>query len=118
MYYRGNNKPKYGNKKVEYNGIKFDSKKELKFYLQLLERQEKGEVTNIKLQVPYTLQPSFKFNGKTIRAITYRADFVYYDLIENRERIVDVKSKGTITEVFKIKRKLMLFLGYDLEIFM
>lgn len=113
MYYRGNNKPKYNNKKVEYNGIKFDSKKELKFYLQLLERQEKGEVTNIRLQVPFTLQPSFKFNGKTIRAITYKADFVYYDLIENKERIVDVK--GFRTETYKIKKKIMQYLGNDLE---
>lgn len=113
MYYRGNNKPKYNNKKVEHNGIKFDSKKELKFYLQLLERQEKGEVTNIKLQVPYTLQPSFKFNGKTIRAITYKADFVYNDLIDGKEHIVD--TKGFKTEVYKIKKKIMLYLGNDLE---
>lgn len=115
MYY-GNKKPKYNNKKVEYNGIKFDSKKELKFYLQLLEREQNGEVGNIRLQVPFTLQPSFKFNGKTIRAITYKADFVYYDNTDNKEHIVDIKSKGTITEVFKIKRKMMLFLGQNVEI--
>lgn len=118
MYYRGNNKPKYGNKKVEYNNIKFDSKKELNFYLELLEREKRGEVKDIQLQKTFVLQPSFKFNGKTIRAITYRADFVYYDNTDNKEHIVDVKSPGTITEVFKIKRKLMLYLGNDLEVFM
>ena len=118
MYYGNSKKPKYNNKKVEYNGIKFDSKKELKFYLQLLEREQNGEVSNIRLQVPFTLQPSFKYNGKTIRAITYKADFVYNELIDGKEHIVDVKSKGTITEVFKIKRKMMLYSGNDLEIFM
>lgn len=113
MYYRGNNKPKYNNKKVEYNGIKFDSKKELNFYLELLEREKRGEVKDIQLQKTFVLQPSFKFNGKTIRAITYRADFVYYDLIENKERIVDVK--GFRTETYKIKKKIMQYLGNDLE---
>ena len=114
MMYRS--KCKYHNKKVEYNGIKFDSKKELEFYKILLEKQENGEVTNIRLQVPFTLQPAFKFNGKTVRAITYKADFVYQDIAENKEIIVDVKSRGTITEVFKIKRKMMLYNGYDLKV--
>lgn len=113
MYYRGNNKPKYGNKKVEYNGIRFDSKKELNFYLKLLEKEKRGEVKDIQLQKTFVLQPSFKFNGKTIRAITYRADFVYYDLIENKERIVDVK--GFRTETYKLKKKIMQYLGNDLE---
>lgn len=113
MYYGNGKKPKYNNKKVEHNGIKFDSKKELKFYLQLLERERNGEVSNIRLQVPFTLQPSFKFNGKTIRAITYKADFVYYDNTDNKEHIVD--TKGFRTEVYKIKKKIMLYLGNDLE---
>lgn len=113
MYYKGNNRPKYNNKKVEFNGIKFDSKKELKFYLQLLERQEQGEVENIRLQVPFTLQPGFKFNGKSIRAITYKADFVYDDLTDGKTHIVD--TKGYRTEVYKIKKKIMLYLGNDLE---
>lgn len=113
MYYGNSKKPKYNNKKVEYNGIKFDSKKELKFYLQLLEREQNGEVSNIRLQVPFTLQPSFKFNGKTIRAITYKADFVYYDNTDKKEHIVD--TKGFRTEVYKIKKKIMLYLGNDLE---
>lgn len=113
MYCMGNNKPKYGNKKVEYNNIKFDSKKELNFYLELLEREKRGEVKDIQLQKTFVLQPSFKFNGKTIRAITYRADFVYYDLIENKERIVDVK--GFRTETYKLKKKIMQYLGNDLE---
>ena len=40
------------------------------------------------------------------RACTHRADFVYYD-VENKKLIVE-DSKGVRTEVYKIKRKLML----------
>ena len=103
---------KYKNKKVEYHGNKFDSKKEGAYYLKLKTMEELGIIRDLKLQVKFELQPSFKFNGKTIRAINYIADFTYYDE-NNRYHIVD--TKGVKTEIYKIKKKMMQYKGYEIE---
>ena len=99
---------KYKNDKCEYNGKKFDSKKERNYYILLLDRERDGEIRDLQTQVTFELQPSFKdSNGKTIRAIKYIADFVYYDTATGKRHIVDVKgSELMITEVFKIKQKM------------
>lgn len=109
-FYRGY--PKYKNRKVEYKGIVFDSIRERNYYMYLEGLLDSGEITDLQLQVKYELQPSFKAsNGKTIRAITYIADFVYKDK-DGKEIIVDVK--GFRTDVYKLKKKLMLYKGYDI----
>lgn len=102
---------KYKNKKVIYNGIKFDSKKERNYYIKLKLLEEKGIISNLKLQVKFELQPSFKFNGKTIRSINYIADFTYIQ--DNKLHIVD--TKGVRTEVYRIKKKMMQYKGYEIE---
>lgn len=72
---KGNSK--YKNKKVLFDGIEFDSKKECNRYidLKLLERQ--GLIKDLRRQVRFELQPSYKKNDKTIRPIYYIADFTY-----------------------------------------
>lgn len=106
---------KYKNKHVEYHGIKFDSKKEGTYYLKLKAMEELGIIKDLKLQVKFELQPSFKFNGKTIRAINYIADFTYYDE-EDKFHIVDVKSEATKKDkVYRLKKKLFQY-KYDLNI--
>ena len=69
---------KYNNKKVVYDGIKFDSKKEGAYYLKLKVLEEKGIIKDLQRQVKFELLPTFKFNGETIRGISYYADFTYY----------------------------------------
>ena len=98
---------KYHNTKVIYDGIKFDSKRECNYYkkLKLLERV--GEITDLQRQVPFCLQPSYKFKGKKVRAIMYIADFVYVD--KNKDfHVVDVK--GFRTDGYKIKKKMFEYL--------
>ena len=92
-------KPKYGNKVTEVAGKKFDSKKEAAFFLQL---QQDPTVKSIRTQVKYELIP--KQQGE--RACSYVADFVveYHD---GRTVVYDVK--GMKTDVYRIKRKLMLW---------
>ena len=102
---------KYKNKKVIYNGIKFDSQKERNYYIKLKLLEEKGIISNLKLQVKFELQPSFKFKGKTIRSINYIADFTYIQ--DNKLHIVD--TKGVRTEVYRIKKKMMQYKGYEIE---
>lgn len=104
-------KNKYKNKKVIYDGITFDSKKEGAYYLKLKLLEEKGIISDLKLQVKFELQPKFQFRNKTIRAINYIADFTYIQ--DNKLHIVD--TKGVRTDVYKLKKKMMEYKGYEVE---
>ena len=103
---------KYNNKKSEYNGIKFDSVKEMKYYIKLKELLDKNEISNLELQKEYILQDKFKLNNRTIRKISYVADFYYIDK-DGNEHIVD--TKGYRTEVYLLKKKLFEY-KYQKEI--
>lgn len=48
-------KSKYGNKRVERHGIKFDSKREADRYTILLADQQAGHITNLERQVKIPL---------------------------------------------------------------
>ena len=110
-------KTKYNNKITELDGIKFHSRKESARYAQLKLYEKGGLITNIRLQVPYELIPKLVINGKTERAIKYVADFVYYDTVHKVEIVEDVKSIATMTDVFKLKYRLMkLQHGIDIKI--
>lgn len=93
---------KYGNIKTRtFDGIKHDSRKEANRWCELKLLQRAGEISDLKRQVKFELIP--KQEGE--RACTYVADFVY---IENGKKVVE-DVKGKRTEVYKIKRKLMLW---------
>jgi len=95
---------KYNSKKVEIDGIIFDSKIEAKYYEQLKWLQEhKQQILFFRIKPRYLLQEAFKKDGKTYRKIEYIADFEIHHLDGSIE-VVDVK--GMETEAFKIKRKL------------
>jgi hypothetical protein len=98
-------KSKYNNKITELDGIKFHSRKESVRYSQLKLYEKGGLISDLRLQVSYELIPKLVINGKTERAIKYVADFVYYDTVHKVEIVEDVK--GMITDVFKIKYRLM-----------
>lgn len=104
---------KYKNKKVIYNGIKFDSVKEKNRYMQLLYLEKAGLIKDIKLQYEFELQPAFTLNKKKIRKITYIADFYYYDNNLNDYVVEDVK--GIRTDVYKLKKKMFEY-KYQKEI--
>lgn len=98
--------PKYHNKKVVVDGVKFDSKREAARYQQLKMLERAGKINGLKLQIPFELIPSQRVNGKVIeRAWVYVADFVY---TENGEQITE-DSKGMKTREYVAKRKAMLF---------
>lgn len=85
---------KYGAKKIVVDGIKFDSKDEAAYYQYLLKQKAQGKILNFELQPKYELQPGFKKNGKTYRAITYAPDFLVYHL-NGTEELIDVKGMST-----------------------
>jgi len=99
---RFGSRPKYGNKKVVINNIKFDSKWESERYLYLHALERAGTVRKLELQVRFNLI----VNDQKICA--YIADFRYER--ENKtgvwEEIVE-DAKGVETPEFKLKKKLM-----------
>lgn len=118
-------KSKYLAKKIEIDGILFDSKKEADRYLVLKGQQRQGIIRDLRMQVPYVLIPAQyeerieytpkKKNKKLVkklveREVAYVADFVYTYICNGKVVVEDVKGyrKGTAYSVFVIKRKLML----------
>ena len=96
---------KYFNKKVMVDGIKFDSKKESKRYEQLKILKKAGLIKDLELQPTFVLQPAYKNNkGEKVRAITYKADFIYFDVHLDKYIVEDVK--GYKTDVYKLKKKI------------
>ena len=97
---------KYKSKKTVVDGIEFDSKKEAEVWLILKQKQNLGEIENLRRQEKYLLIP--KQEGE--RATHYLADFAYYDRAKDKEVVVDVKSEFTRKlPVYIVKRKLMLW---------
>ena len=120
-------KSKYNNQKPEYydpdlkETLKFDSKKEFEYYLILKDREKRGEIRDLERQVSFTIQEAFTMpTGEKIKAITYKADFVYLEkkadpeiALQYLRKIVDVK--GCKTEVYKLKKKLLAYRGIYIE---
>ncbi|MBQ9269692.1 MAG: DUF1064 domain-containing protein [Oscillospiraceae bacterium] len=105
-------KSKYKNQKTEVDGIPFDSKKEARRFLELRGMERCGAIYDLRLQVNFTLIEGYtKPTGERVKPETYKADFTYYRPDENGDFTIyiveDVKSKGTRTEKYKIKRKQM-----------
>lgn len=93
---------KYGAKKCEYDGIKFDSLSERDFYIHLIEIM-KYDKKIIKIHPKFILQNKFTHNGNQYREINYIADFQIGMIV------YDVKgSLSTITPVAKIKHKIFI----------
>lgn len=101
---------KYGNKKVKWGGMTFDSKWEWERYLELSKLQVEEKIWDLERQVRVQLQPQFNRNGETVRGIAYIADFVYKEADKTREYphlLVYEDAKGFETDVFKLKWKMM-----------
>lgn len=98
---------KYHAKKTVVDGIKFDSRKEAERWQELKLLEKAGEISGLKRQVRFELIPAQKDKetGKVIeRACSYVADFYYME--GGKPVIEDVK--GLKTDVYRIKKKLML----------
>ena len=113
---------KYNNTKVEYDGIKFDSKKEMQRYIVLKAAEDSGVISNLELQVKYELIPAVreeyiehlktkdKVKTRTLQLpITYTCDFQY--LKDGVLIVEDVKaSPKMLPKEFVLKEKMMFAL--------
>lgn len=109
---------KYKNRKVEIDGIRFDSVREARRYQELKLLEKSGAIQNLELQKKYILIPAQREpdttgrtgrpkKGRVIeREISYKADFTY---TENGRTVVE-DVKGMKTKEYIIKRKLMLYI--------
>lgn len=95
---------KFGNKKTEVAGIVFDSKAEARRYSHLCMLERTGQISELRLQVPFVLAPAVRLGGRGRPAIKYVADFVY--LQDGQQVVEDVK--GMLTPVYRLKRHLMM----------
>lgn len=102
---------KYGNRKVETPDGTFDSVKEFSRWQELKLLQRAGEIHDLQRQVPFVLIPTQKDErGKVVeRELKYIADFVYLANDGTGWRRVVEDVKGLKTEVYRIKKKLMLY---------
>lgn len=105
---------KYGNRKVVRDGIKFDSEREAARFAELKVLRAMGKIRDLRLQVNFTLVEGYKtIEGKRIKPMAYRADFVY-------ERAAEPDCNGTVywlrevedakgakTKDYLLKKKLM-----------
>lgn len=118
MAWRNYQTRKYGNKKIEVDGVVFDSKKEANRYKELKLLEKAGEIHDLQMQVKFELIPTQRepdivgkrggiHKGKVIEhSCNYVADFVY---TKDNEVIVE-DTKGFRTTDYVIKRKLMLYI--------
>ncbi|AOK47416.1 hypothetical protein WT60_11590 [Burkholderia sp. MSMB617WGS] len=100
---------KYRNTKCEYDGIKFDSKRERSRWFELSRQQAAGHISELRLQVEFELiARQRRSDGSIERAVEYVADFTYRNsagelVVEDVKSAITRKNKDYV-----IKRKLML----------
>lgn len=110
---------KYHNQKITIDGLTFDSVREARRWRELKKLEKAGKIHDLERQVKFLLLPPQREpdeigprggvkKGKLLEeSITYRADFVYIDTETGKKVVED--AKGVRTDVFIIKRKLMLW---------
>lgn len=93
---------KYRNRKVERDGLTFDSVKEANRYAQLMLLQRAGQIKDLRRQTRWPI----RVNGALI--CHYVSDFDYLDAKTGKAVVEDVKSSFTAKlPVFRLKAKLM-----------
>ena len=93
----------------------YDSQREYQRHneLRLLERA--GEIHGLVWQYPMLIQEAFQYNGETVKAIEYVADFFYYRAGDAQPTVEDVKGldantgRHVQTKDFKLKWKLLKY---------
>ena len=109
---------KFGNHKVQWGGMHFDSKWEWERFMELLALEEGEQIHSLQRQVSFELQPAFTRDGEDIKAIRYIADFVYSELDAEDgkwHRVIE-DAKGHETVVFRLKWKMLKWLYRDEDI--
>jgi Protein of unknown function (DUF1064) len=101
---RSDKPSKYRNVRCEIDGEKFDSKREAAHWQTLKIREQLGEITDIKRQVPFSLMCPTP--GDDEEVCRYFADFTYRDVVHGRPmQLHVVDAKGKRTPMYQLKKK-------------
>ena len=92
---------KYGAKPTVVDNVRFASKKEALYYMQLKALLKAGRITDLELQPRFPMPPAQHFKAGCL--CTWVADFKYKTR-EGKTVIVDVK--GMRLPMYKLKRRL------------
>ncbi len=95
--------------KREYDGMTFDSGRELARWKKLEFLLATSKIGDLQRQVPFVIADSVMLNGRKKPAVKYVADFVYWDLRGAPKFVVeDAKSPHLRTNpVFRLKMHLL-----------
>lgn len=90
----------------------FDSRKEYGRYLELKFLEFHKEISELSRQKNLIILENFEYGGKTVRGISYKADFYYKDkdgniVVEDVKPFDKKKNKYITTKDFSIKWKLL-----------
>ena len=96
-YHARKGSAKYSNKKVVIDGVKFDSIAESKYYSVAKHYANKNEL-ELRMQESFVLLPTHKRNGKTVRSISYKPDFTFWDG-DKLVKVVDVKGWNAVAKL-------------------
>lgn len=100
---------KYNAKKISLNGQTFDSQHEFERWCELSLLQRGKAISELQRQVKFELIPAQYEDGKLVeRAVSYIADFTYFDKAQGKTIVED--AKGMKTKEYILKRKLMLYI--------
>lgn len=105
---------KYRAKPTVVDGVRFASKREAAVYQQLKALKKAGDITVLRLQPRFVLQPGYVHHGRKVRPIYYDADFEVL-WADGRLEIVDVKGFAK-NPVYLLKKKMFHYLNPELEI--
>ncbi|ASS66228.1 DUF1064 domain-containing protein [Paenibacillus sp. RUD330] len=100
---------KYGARKTQVDGIKFDSHAEAAYYQQLKLMKRVGQIKDFECQPRFRLLDAFKdYFGNTVKSINYTADFLIHHHDGSKE-VIDVKGgDATKTQAYTLRKKLFL----------
>lgn len=111
----GKENPKYRNKKVEWDGLRFDSKFELQCWLFLKQLEKQNQIKNLKRQVTVT------FIHNNVKLMSSRPDF-YFE-VEAGDHIIPIyaDAKNPVTaklRPFRIAQRMFTaFYGAPMLVF-
>jgi len=99
---------KYRNRKIEVDGLTFDSEGEAQRWFELKYLERAGAISDLRRQVPFELQSGFRYNGVSYRPIRWVVDFAYNK--DGMPCVEDFKQPKTASEAtFRLKLRMFLY---------
>lgn len=100
-------------RQYRFGNLTFRSKVMLYRYHDLLYLQATGAITNLKVRPHYPLIDEFHYNGERYAAVSFAAEFEFFDTIKEKIIIEDYNSAYN-TPKWRLLKKLFLYMYKDI----